>query len=344
MLCFMKRGDALGRQLQAGHACHSTASSSTPAQPSERSTQLRCLKPRVRRAERARRREDGRGRRAAELSRERQRGTTRSPRAAASNERRCAFQTKSKLCRRRTPLPAQLLDELEKFEKGLTGDMNVSAGAPPAPPGPRDRRAATRGDPPAGLKDPEDIFLTTWNVAIMGPLSTVYENRLYSCELARPGALRARGAARRRFRRAQVCGPRYPSVPPEVKFMSKINMSAVDGEGNVVRVRRPRSRGARRPIPRRPSAEHAKINAQLEIREHDRRRARRDPQEHGQQREPPLESATGGRELLSPAAVGRGRRARLPTAPPLSIVRCRKPSLSSRRRTRSPRSPGGPPG
>ena len=96
--------------------------------------------------------------------------------------------------------------------------MNVSAGAPPAPPGPRDRRAATRGDPPAGLKDPEDIFLTTWNVAIMGPLSTVYENRLYSCELARPGALRARGAARRRFRRAQVCGPRYPSVPPEVKF------------------------------------------------------------------------------------------------------------------------------
>ncbi|EGB11563.1 hypothetical protein AURANDRAFT_16590, partial [Aureococcus anophagefferens] len=31
------------------------------------------------------------------------------------------------------------------------------------------------------------------------------------------------------------CGPRYPSVPPEVKFMSKINMSAVDGEGNVVR-------------------------------------------------------------------------------------------------------------
>ena len=204
-----------------------------------------------------------------------------------------------------------------------------------------------RGDPrrpPAGLKDPEDIFLTTWNVAIMGPLSTVYENRLYSCELARPGALRARGAARRRFRRAQVCGPRYPSVPPEVKFMSKINMSAVDGEGNVVRVRRPRSRGARRPIPRRPSAGHAKINAQLEIREHDRRRARRDPQEHGQQREPPLESATGGRELLSPAAVGRGRRARLPTAPPLSIVRCRKPSLSSRRRTRSPRSPGGPPG
>ena len=74
--------------------------------------------------------------------------------------------------------------------------MNVSAGAPPAPPGPRDRRAATRGDPPAGLKDPEDIFLTTWNVAIMGPLSTVYENRLYSCELARPGALRARAAPR----------------------------------------------------------------------------------------------------------------------------------------------------
>ncbi|KAH8076417.1 hypothetical protein JL721_416 [Aureococcus anophagefferens] len=77
-----------------------------------------------------------------------------------------------------------LLDELEKFEKGLTGDMNVSAGAPPAPPGPRDRRAATRGDPPAGLKDPEDIFLTTWNVAIMGPPEH---------------GLR----------------PRYPSVPPE---------------------------------------------------------------------------------------------------------------------------------
>jgi hypothetical protein len=58
------------------------------------------------------------------------------------------FKPNRNFCRRRTPLPAQLLDELEKFEKGLTGDMNVSAGAPPAPPGPRDRRAATRGDRP----------------------------------------------------------------------------------------------------------------------------------------------------------------------------------------------------
>ncbi|KAK7248877.1 ubiquitin conjugating enzyme [Aureococcus anophagefferens] len=48
----------------------------------------------------------------------------------------------------------------------------------------------------------------------MGPLSTVYENRLYSCELARPGALRGARARQRRRPRA-VCGPRYPSVPPE---------------------------------------------------------------------------------------------------------------------------------
>lgn len=39
----------------------------------------------------------------------------------------------------------QLLEELEKFEKGH-GDMSVSA----------------------GLVDPEDIFLTNWNAAIMG--------------------------------------------------------------------------------------------------------------------------------------------------------------------------------
>mmetsp|Transcript_30680 Transcript_30680/g.93784 ORF Transcript_30680/g.93784 Transcript_30680/m.93784 type:complete len:139 (-) Transcript_30680:311-727(-) len=88
------------------------------------------------------------------------------------------------------PRNFRLLEELEKFEKGH-GDMSVSA----------------------GLVDPEDIFLTNWNAAIMGAAGTPFEGRLFSLLLE--------------------CGSRYPTVPPNVKFTTQINMTCVAPDGTV---------------------------------------------------------------------------------------------------------------
>ena len=88
--------------------------------------------------------------------------------------------------RRTTRRPrAQLLEELENFDKAR-GDMTISC----------------------GLKDPSDIFLTTWQASIIGPPGTRFDNNIYGLEV--------------------VCGADYPRVPPEVYFQTRVNLRGVD--------------------------------------------------------------------------------------------------------------------
>mmetsp|Transcript_3061 Transcript_3061/g.4003 ORF Transcript_3061/g.4003 Transcript_3061/m.4003 type:complete len:114 (-) Transcript_3061:537-878(-) len=65
----------------------------------------------------------------------------------------------------------------------------------------------------AGLVDPEDVFMTNWNASIIGPLGTSFDGRLYSLLIE--------------------CGPRYPSVPPSVRFTSQIALTCVGPDGRV---------------------------------------------------------------------------------------------------------------
>ncbi|KAL4482567.1 hypothetical protein ABPG72_005810 [Tetrahymena utriculariae] len=59
-----------------------------------------------------------------------------------------------------------------------------------------------------GLDNPEDMTLTNWNGTILGPYNTAFDGRIYSLKI--------------------ICGPNYPNVAPEVKFVSKINLPCVD--------------------------------------------------------------------------------------------------------------------
>eukprot|EP00631_Chrysoreinhardia_giraudii_P000535 CAMPEP_0197425224 /NCGR_PEP_ID=MMETSP1170-20131217/29751_1 /TAXON_ID=54406 /ORGANISM="Sarcinochrysis sp, Strain CCMP770" /LENGTH=153 /DNA_ID=CAMNT_0042952763 /DNA_START=18 /DNA_END=477 /DNA_ORIENTATION=+ len=65
----------------------------------------------------------------------------------------------------------------------------------------------------AGLVDPDDIFMTNWNASILGTPGTPFEGRLYSLLIE--------------------CGPRYPTVPPVIKFTTQITMSCVGPTGMV---------------------------------------------------------------------------------------------------------------
>eukprot|EP00812_Abedinium_dasypus_P010524 NODE_4138_length_706_cov_245.454685.p1 GENE.NODE_4138_length_706_cov_245.454685~~NODE_4138_length_706_cov_245.454685.p1 ORF type:complete len:138 (+),score=28.38 NODE_4138_length_706_cov_245.454685:68-481(+) len=64
-----------------------------------------------------------------------------------------------------------------------------------------------------GLENGEDITLTGWNGTIFGPPGTSCENRIYSLAI--------------------TCGSRYPDVPPEVRFNTKINIPFVEPTGAV---------------------------------------------------------------------------------------------------------------
>lgn len=67
-----------------------------------------------------------------------------------------------------------------------------------------------------GLVDPDDIFLTEWNASIIGPEGTVFAGRMY--------ALRV------------TCGNEYPTVPPLIRFVTRINLPSVHKTtGNVER-------------------------------------------------------------------------------------------------------------
>lgn len=69
-----------------------------------------------------------------------------------------------------------------------------------------------------GLTDPSDTFLTHWNGGILGPYGTQHDGRFYELKIH--------------------CTDKYPNTPPQVRFISKINMSCVDQKtGQVIHSR-----------------------------------------------------------------------------------------------------------
>ena len=78
----------------------------------------------------------------------------------------------------------RLLEELEKGEKGI-GDGTISY----------------------GLSNTDDVLMSDWTCTIIGPMSTVHENRIYTLKV--------------------ICGPEYPDKPPTIRFRSKINIGCV---------------------------------------------------------------------------------------------------------------------
>jgi len=58
-----------------------------------------------------------------------------------------------------------------------------------------------------GLANSEDVMMKEWNGTIIGPGNTPHENRIYSLKI--------------------VCGDQYPDQPPEVQFLSRVNLPFV---------------------------------------------------------------------------------------------------------------------
>ncbi|OBW69248.1 MAG: Streptomycin biosynthesis protein StrI [Aureobasidium pullulans] len=89
----------------------------------------------------------------------------------------------------KVPRNFRLLEELEKGEKGLGAEACSY-----------------------GLDDGDDLLMTNWNGTILGPPHvhdpSVHENRIYSLKIR--------------------CGENYPDTPPEVTFISKVNLPCVD--------------------------------------------------------------------------------------------------------------------
>ncbi|KAJ1978228.1 E2 ubiquitin-conjugating protein mms2 [Dimargaris xerosporica] len=68
-----------------------------------------------------------------------------------------------------------------------------------------------------GLADSEDIMMVSWNGTILGPPNSYHENRIYSLLIR--------------------CGNDYPDVPPQVRFISRINLPCVNQETGEVEPR-----------------------------------------------------------------------------------------------------------
>lgn len=66
-----------------------------------------------------------------------------------------------------------------------------------------------------GLRDGDDIMLRWWNATIIGPPGTAFENRIISLEI--------------------YCDDHYPHTPPNIRFLSKVNMPCVQPNGAVDR-------------------------------------------------------------------------------------------------------------
>mmetsp|Transcript_12933 Transcript_12933/g.16889 ORF Transcript_12933/g.16889 Transcript_12933/m.16889 type:complete len:148 (-) Transcript_12933:1368-1811(-) len=74
-----------------------------------------------------------------------------------------------------------------------------------------------------GLTDPSDTFLSHWNGGILGPYGTEHDGRFYELKIH--------------------CTEKYPNVPPDVRFVSRINMPCVDQKsGKVIHTRLPATR------------------------------------------------------------------------------------------------------
>ena len=65
-----------------------------------------------------------------------------------------------------------------------------------------------------GLVSGDDIFLTEWNGSILGPPGTTFDSRLYELRI--------------------TCSEHYPTAPPKVRFVSRINMSSVNQQTGAV--------------------------------------------------------------------------------------------------------------
>ncbi|PWN39915.1 UBC-like protein [Ceraceosorus guamensis] len=64
-----------------------------------------------------------------------------------------------------------------------------------------------------GLDDSSDIEMSNWGATIIGPGHTIFQNRIYSLKV--------------------YCGASYPDKPPEVAFLTKINLPCVGSDGKV---------------------------------------------------------------------------------------------------------------
>ncbi|OTA31195.1 Ubiquitin-conjugating enzyme variant MMS2 [Hortaea werneckii EXF-2000] len=96
----------------------------------------------------------------------------------------------------KVPRNFRLLEELEKGEKGLGADWWLI------------KRATIAEACSYGLDEGDDLLMTNWNGTILGPPHSVHENRIYSVKIK--------------------CGTDYPDAPPEVTFISKVNLPCVD--------------------------------------------------------------------------------------------------------------------
>ncbi|KAF2461056.1 ubiquitin-conjugating enzyme/RWD-like protein [Lineolata rhizophorae] len=65
-----------------------------------------------------------------------------------------------------------------------------------------------------GLENGDDTLMSDWNGTILGPPHSAHENRIYSVKIH--------------------CGDNYPRLPPDVKFVSKINLPCVDQRDGTV--------------------------------------------------------------------------------------------------------------
>mmetsp|Transcript_11509 Transcript_11509/g.23593 ORF Transcript_11509/g.23593 Transcript_11509/m.23593 type:complete len:148 (+) Transcript_11509:67-510(+) len=78
-----------------------------------------------------------------------------------------------------------------------------------------------------GLATPDDTFLTDWNCSIIGPNGTPYSDRFYSLQV--------------------VATEDYPMVPPQVKFITKINLPCVNQrDGTVIESKLPATKNWQR--------------------------------------------------------------------------------------------------